>query len=130
MNNAQHSTENHEQTGPDLDAALEVLQAVVMAQKAQIDALLASLESLLTSLPVSASLSQVAHVQWVQRPALTERATVQTGADASCVSPPATPSHPQAQAQVLGHSALLGNPLDPQFASLHQLMRRLKHKAA
>ncbi len=74
---------------PSLEGIIETLQAVVTAQKAQIDTLLVSLESLLASLD----------------------------------------SSPQPQPPVLCasmDSAWLGNPQDPQFASLHQLMARLK----
>lgn len=85
--NSQHDNMKQEQTEPNLEEALEALQAVVMVQKAQVDALLASLEGLLAALDAP-------------------------------LSPP--------RQQTFADSSLLGNPQDPQFASLHQLIGRLK----
>lgn len=116
MNNAQDSNRQSEPTEPDLDAALEALRAVVMAQKDQIDALLASLERLLTSLNAPSPL------QSAERSAAT---VFQGVTQASCFSPLSQPSQARAQRD-LSDARTLGNPLDPQFTSLHQLMGRLK----
>lgn len=85
--NTQRDTPEKE---PSLDEAIEALQAVVAVQKAQIDALLVSLEGLLAT--------------------LNHR-----------------PQTPQAE-DLKPRGALLGNPLDQQFASLHQLMGRLTNR--
>lgn len=103
----------------DLDAATDALQAVVMAQKAQIDALLAGLEGLLVALnspatPLEQGWAQPLMVQAMQKslqgkPELVGPALVYERPKAACVD-----------------STLLGNSMDPQFVQLHQLMRRLK----
>lgn len=126
MNTTQHGSNEQQSPAqePDLDSALEALQAVVLTQKAQIDALLASLEGLLAALnhPLTTA------GQLMQAAAQPEQDTV-TGPSrmqaprlpqpiTSPTSPHGEPPHAQA--------ALLGNPADPQFASLHQLMGRLK----
>jgi hypothetical protein len=122
MNKTQHNTGEQEpkEQEPDLDAALEALQAVVMTQKAQIDALLASLEGLLTALNHPPTTGQL-----VQAAAQPEQAmaTVHPRFETRHLPQPM----PRANAELPGaDAALLGNPADPQFASLHQLMGRLK----
>lgn len=113
MNNARDN--KNDPTRPDLDAALEALQAVVMAQKAQIDVLLASLESLLAALNSPESPFQGAR--------LPAAARVPAGGQAPCFMIPVHP--PQLERDFLD-ARVLGDPLDPQFQSLHQLMGRLK----
>lgn len=95
------------QQEPDLDAAIEALQAVVISQKAQIDALLASMEGLLAALNSSASPLGQGWAQPLMAQAMQK-------------------SLEQKPAPVIPSATLLGNPLDPQFAPLHQLMQRLK----
>lgn len=94
---------------PELDAALGALQAVVLAQKAQIDSLLASLEGLLgvlnhPSLPLHELLT---------KPQQTHLAAH-------------LPLQEIRQPERILEAPLLGNPKDPQFANLHQLMQRLR----
>jgi hypothetical protein len=93
------------------DSTLEVLQAVVMTQKAQIDALRASLEGLLAVLNSPASSLGTG---WAQ-PLM---AQAQTPPAECCPAGTSEPVRPDA--------GLLGNPSDPQFASMHQLMERLR----
>lgn len=103
MNTTPHDNKKPEQSDADLDVVLDALQTVVRAQKAQIDALLASLEGLLVALDApKAALSPLSPLAPV---------------------PPPSQTVPSPLAQSAG---LLGNPEDPQFASLHQLMGRLK----
>jgi hypothetical protein len=103
----------------DLDSAIDALQAVVLTQKAQIDALLASLEGLLAALnsptsPLGKGWAQPMMAQAMQKSVEHKPAPAEhTSLDIS-----AQPAGPDA--------ALLGNPSDPQFASMHQLMERLR----
>ena len=77
-----------QQGKPDLEESVETLQAVVRAQRAQIDVLLASLQGLMAGLDGLEPVDSI---------------------------PPEAGSKPD-----------LGNPLDPQFACLHQLLARLR----
>lgn len=103
----------------DLDSAIDALQAVVMTQKAQIDALLASLEGLLAALnspasPLGKGWAQPPMAQAMQKSLENKPAP----AESSALDVNDQPAKPDA--------ALLGNPADPQFASMHQLMERLR----
>lgn len=108
-----------QQEDTDLDSAIEALQAVVMTQKAQIDALLASLEGLLSALnspasPLGKGWAQPLMAQAMQKSLENQPAPLGSRRDIDTDALPMSPN------------ALLGNPADPQFASLHQLMERLK----
>lgn len=113
------SAQASRQEDADLDSAISALQAVVMMQKAQIDALLASLEGLLSALnspasPLGEGWAQPLMAQVMQKSLENQPA------------PPGSTLNIDTDAEALSPNALLGNPADPQFASLHQLMERLK----
>ncbi len=92
--------------GLSLDGSIEALQAVVLMQKAQIDVLLASVEGLLATLDKASVTRRDETPQAMSLPPMDERNL--------------NVCHPDSD------KSLLGNPEDPQFASLHELMGRLK----
>lgn len=102
----------------DLEETIESLQAVVLTQKAQIDALLASLEGLLAALNSPASpLGQ----GWAQ-PLLAQAVEKSAGRRPEPMPPQLARENTVPENLDAG---LLGNPLDPQFENLHRLMQRL-----